>query len=310
MMKAIALQEYGGPEVLNLTDLPDPKVGPDTVLIRVHAAGVNPVDWKVRAGYLDAAFPSFFPLVPGWDVAGVVEKVGPAVSEFGVGQEVVGYVRMDHVQGGTYAELVGAPVRCLAPKPASYSWEQAAGLPLAGLTARQALVRALNVSAGDVVLVHAAAGGVGSMAVQLGAVLGARVLGTASEANHDYVRQLGGEPLTYGDGLADRVRELVPEGIDAALDLVGGEALEVSAQVLKPSGRLASVTDAARVHELGGAYIFVRPDTNDLSTLSAQADIGRLTVEVAQTFPLAQAADAHRSGEQGHTRGKLVLSVA
>jgi len=309
-MKAIALQEYGGPEVLRLMDLPEPKVGPDTVLVRVRAAGVNPVDWKLRAGYLDGAFPSFFPLVPGWDVAGVVERVGPAVSEFGVGQEVIGYVRMDHIQGGTYAELVAAPVRCLAPKPASYSWEQAAGLPLAGLTAWQALARALNVSAGDVLLVHAAAGGVGSMAVQLGALIGARVLGTASEHNHDYVRSLGGEPLSYGEGLADRVRELVPEGIDAVLDLVGGDALEVSAKVLKPSGRLASVTDPVRVHELGGAYVFVRPDTNDLSTLSAHAGAGRLRVEVAQVFPLAETAAAHRLGEQGRTRGKLVLSVA
>lgn len=305
----MAIHEYGDPEVLQLVDLPEPVVGPDVVLVRARAAGVNPVDFKIRKGGLGSRYPCHFPLVPGWDVAGVVEEVGPAVPELKVGDEVVGYVRRDHIQWGTYAELVPAPVRTLAPKPTSLSWAEAAALPLAGLTAWQALTRVLGVGQGDVVLVHAAAGGVGSFAVQLARVLGARVIGTASEANADHLRRLGAEPVTYGDGLADRVRSLAPEGVTAVLDLVGGEALEVSPRLLAGGGRLASVLDPARVHELGGYYWFVRPDPDDLAALVRLVDEGRLAVHVERTFPLDLAADAHRLLEGGHMRGKLALEI-
>src|ERR1700754_3431696 len=195
-MKAVALTEYGGPEVLSVRDLPEPLVGPDTVLIEVRAAGVNPVDWKIRQGYLQGAFPHHLPLIPGWDVAGVVKATGPAVTAYRAGDEVIGYARKDHVQHGTYAELVSAPDRVLAPKPHTIDFDHAAGLPLAGLTALQAL-RAVEVGTGDVVLVHAAAGGVGHLAVQIARELGAaRVIGTASERNHDFLRELGAEPVT------------------------------------------------------------------------------------------------------------------
>ena len=178
-----------------------------TGLIRVRAAGINPVDWKILAGYLDPIMHVHFPLIPGWDVAGVVEAVGADATEFAVGDEVVGYVRKDHLQHGTFAELVAAPVRTLARKPASLSWTEAAGLPLAGLTALQAL-RRVGVTAGDTVLVHGAAGGVGSLGVQVAVALGARAIGTASERNHEFLTSLGAEPAAYGDGLADRVRAL------------------------------------------------------------------------------------------------------
>ncbi|MGH3310690.1 MAG: NADP-dependent oxidoreductase, partial [Streptomyces sp.] len=161
-MKAITLQQYDGPDALEVTEQPEPKVGPDQVLVRVRAAGVNPVDWKVAAGYLDQIQEVSFPLVPGWDVSGVVERTGADAGEFAVGDEVMGYVRKDEVRHGTYAELVAAPVRTLARKPASLDWQQAAGLPLAGLTAYQSLQR-LGVGAGDTVLIHAASGGVGSL---------------------------------------------------------------------------------------------------------------------------------------------------
>ncbi len=307
-MRAIALDQYGGPEVLRLAELPDPKVGPDTVLVRVRAAGVNPVDWKVREGYLDARFPSHFPLVPGWDVAGVVEAVGPAVTEFAVDDEVIGYVRRDHLQYGTYAELVPAPIRAVARKPASLSWTEAAGLPLAGLTALQAL-RAAGVGEGDTVLVHAAAGGVGTLAVQLARLSGARVIGTAGERNAGYLRELGAEPVTYGDGLAGRVRSLAPDGVTAAVDLVGGDALDASAEVVKDPSRIVSVVDPARVKELGGRYVFVRPNPDELAELAGYADAGKLTVPVQQTFPLAEAAAAQELVRGGHVRGKIVLEV-
>lgn len=303
-MKAIAIHRYGGPEVVEYTDLPDPKVGPDSVLVQVRAAGVNPVDWKVRDGLLDGLLDAHFPLVMGWDAAGVVRAVGGGVTEFAPGDEVYGCVRKDTVEHGTYAELVAAPVRTLARKPAALDWAQAGGLPLAGLTALQSL-RAVGAD-GDTVLVHAAAGGVGHLAVQIARALGARVIGTAGERNHAYLRELGAEPVRYGEGLAERVRALAPEGVDAALDLVGGDAVEVSAGLVADPARIASVADFG-VKARGGRYVWVRPDAAGLAELAALADEGRLTVTVASTFPLAQAASAQALSAEGRTRGKIVL---
>ncbi|TVL90561.1 NADP-dependent oxidoreductase [Streptomyces sp. SAJ15] len=307
-MKAISYRGYGGPEVLEYGEVPDPKLGPDSVLIKVRAAAVNPVDWKAQAGYLDGVLDAVFPVIPGWDVSGVVVQPGAGVTEFAPGDEVIGYVREDFLSRGTFAEYVAAPVRTLARKPRNLSFEQAAGLPLAGLTAYQSLGRALEVGAGDTLLIHGAAGGVGSLAVQIARHLGARVIGTASERNHDYLRGLGAEPVSYGDGLADRVRALAPDGVHAALDLVGGDALTVSPGLLTPAGRLASIADPA-VLGLGGRYVFVRPDPADLATLTDLAERGVLSVEVAAVFPLERTAEAQRLNAEGHTRGKIAVTV-
>ncbi|MEU6119729.1 NADP-dependent oxidoreductase [Streptomyces sp. NPDC047117] len=307
-MKAITTDSYGDLDVLALTDQPDPKVAPDSVLIRVKAAGVNPVDWKILAGYLDPILHVHFPLIPGWDVAGVVEAVGMDATEYRVGDEVMGYVRKDEVQHGTFAELVAAPVRTLARKPAALDWQQAAGVPLAGLTAYQALKR-LGVGSGETVLVHAAAGGVGAFAVQIAVAWGARVIGTAGEHNHDFLRSLGAEPVTYGEGLAERVRALAPEGVDAAADFVGGEAVDVSQQVLKDPKRVASVVDNEVVGK-GGHLVWVRPDSADLTALADLADAGRLTVNIDTALPLAQAAEAFRRSQSGRARGKIVLDLS
>ncbi|MBD0838030.1 NADP-dependent oxidoreductase [Streptomyces sp. TRM68416] len=307
-MKAISYSRYGGADVLAYGDVRDPKVGPDSVLVKVRAAAVNPVDWKCREGYLDGILDTVFPVVPGWDVSGVVVQPGASVSEFAVGDEVIGYVREDFLSRGTFAEYVAAPVRTLARKPRNLTFEQAAGLPLVGLTAYQVLVGVLRVKRGETVLVHAAAGGVGSVAVQLARHLGARVIGTASERNHDYVRGLGGEPVEYGDGLSERVRGLAPEGVHAVFDTVGGEALKASANLLAPEGRLASIADGDVV-DYGGRYYFVRPDPADLLHLTELAEQGVIDVHVSETFPLERAADAHRLNEEGRTRGKIVVTV-
>ncbi|MBL1115950.1 NADP-dependent oxidoreductase [Streptomyces sp. 110] len=307
-MKAISYRRYGGPEILEYGERPEPTVGPDSVLIRVRAAAVNPVDWKAQAGYLEPVLDAVFPVIPGWDVAGVVEQPGPAVTEFQPGDEVIGYVREDFLSRGTCAEYVAAPVRTLARKPRNLSFTQAAGIPLAGLTAYQSLVRALRVGEGDTVLVHAGAGGVGSMAVQLARHMGARVIGTAGERNHEYLRALGAEPTAYGDGLADRVRALAPNGVDAVLDLVGGDALAVSSELLAPEGRLASIADPA-VLGLGGRYVFVRPDPDDLQDLTDLTERGALGVEVSAVFPLQKTADAQRLSMEGHVRGKIAITV-
>ncbi len=306
-MRAMAYDGYGDPSVLYLTDLPRPKVGPGEVLVRVRSASVNPVDWKLLSGGLDALMDVRFPAVPGWDVAGVVEAVGLDVPEVAVGDPVMAYARKDYVHGGTFAELVNVPVRTLAAKPASLSWDEAAGLPLAGLTAYQVLTR-LKVTEGDTLLVHGAAGGVGAFAVQLGRVLGARVLGTASPANHARVRELGGEPVAYGDGLVDRVRDLAPKGVTVVADFVGG-VVDVTRSVLTEGGRHASVADDG-VLAAGGQWMWVRPDAADLALLGRLADEGRLHVPVAQTFALAELPDAFRLSAEGHVHGKLVVRVS
>ncbi|MFG3048408.1 NADP-dependent oxidoreductase [Streptomyces sp. NPDC048241] len=307
-MKAISYRRYGGPEVLEYGEQPEPKVGPDQVLVRVRAAAVNPVDWKCREGYLDPILNTVFPVVTGWDVSGVVVRPGASVVEYAAGDEVMGYVREDLLSLGTFAEYIAAPVRTLARKPAALSFEEAAGLPLAGLTAYQVLVQILNVKRGETVLIHAAAGGVGSLGVQIAAHLGARVIGTASERNHAFVRSLGGEPVSYGEGLAERVRGIAPEGVDAVFDTVGGETLKVSAQLLAPGGRLASIADPD-VTEYGGRYWFVRPDAADLAKLGQLADQGAVSVHVDKTFPLERTAEAQQLSQEGRTRGKIVVTV-
>jgi NADPH:quinone reductase-like Zn-dependent oxidoreductase len=307
-MRAFATDRFGGNDVLRLTDVPDPIVGPDTVLVRTKAVGVNPVDWKSVRGGLEARFPSHFPLVPCWDVAGVVERVGPAVTEFSPGDEVMAYDREDHVQWGTLAELVGVPIRGVAPKPPELSWAEAGALPLAGLTAYQCVLAA-GIGPGDTVLVHAASGGVGTFAVQFASWAGARVIGTASPANWDYVRALGGEPLAYGDALVEEVRGMAPDGVDVIIDLAGGDALDATPQLGTRAVRLVSVTKPERVHELEGRYIFVRPNADQLAELGRFAAEGSLRIHVRETFPFERAVDALARVEEGHGPGKVVVLV-
>ncbi|AWI27776.1 MULTISPECIES: NADP-dependent oxidoreductase [Streptomyces] len=309
-MKAISYRRYGGPEVLEFGERPMPRTGPDSVLVKVVAAAVNPVDWKCREGRLAPVLDAVFPVVPGWDLSGVVVRPGVSVPEFSEGDEVIGYVREDFLSRGTFAEYVAAPVRTLARKPRNLGFEEAAGLPLAGLTAYQVITQGLGgVGHGDTVLIHAAAGGVGSLAVQLARHFGARVIGTGSASSHPYLRALGAEPVTYGEGLAERVRALAPDGVSAVVDCVGGEALEASVPVLAEGGRIASVADPG-VAALGGRYLFVRPNTADLYRLSELAEEEVVSVRVARVLPLERAAEAHRLSEEGHPQGKIVVSVA
>ena len=257
-MKAAIYDEYGSADVLQVREVDDPPVGPDTVLVRARATSVNPVDYKVREGYLRGAFPHHLPIIPGWDVAGVVEAVGPAVrTGLEVGDEVYGYVRRDDVCFGTAAELVPAPERTVVRRPVNVSFEEAAAVPLAGGTAYQALVEALDVRRGDRVLIHAASGGVGHFAVQIAKHLGAHVIGTASPGNHDALRELGADEVL--DYHAGPVSEQLSAPVDAVLDLVGGDALADAPRQVAGGTRIASVIDPDTVLWLGGSSIFVRP---------------------------------------------------
>jgi len=307
-MRAVVYEEFGGADVLRVVDRPDPHIGADAVVVKVAAASLNPVDYKIREGYLRGLMDVFFPAVPGWDVSGTVVKAGLDTPELQVGDEVLAYVRKDVVQDGTLAEYVAVPVRTAAKKPAGLSFEEAAALPLAGLTALQSIRRA-GLTEGSTVLVHAAAGGVGSVAVQLAVHAGARVVGTASAGNHDYLRSLGAEPVAYGDGLVEAARGLVPDGFDVILDYVGGQAIETAPALLRPGGTIASITDARARDELGGQYVWVRPDSADLAELADLAARGVVKVEIAGTYPLEEAAEAYRALETGHTRGKIVVTV-
>ncbi|WP_153397458.1 NADP-dependent oxidoreductase [Ornithinicoccus halotolerans] len=307
-MRAAVYEQYGEADVLDVREHEDPPVGPDTVLVRARASSVNPVDWKVRQGYLQGAYPHHLPIIPGWDVAGVVEAVGPAVvTGLREGDEVYGYVRRDDVCWGTAAELVPAPERTVTRKPRSLSMEEAAGLPLAGLTAYQSLVEAMRVQSGDRVLVHAASGGVGRFAVQIAAALGATVIGTASPDNHDDVRALGASEVI--DYHAGPVSEQLSSPVDAVLDLIGGDALEDAPNQVRDPARITSVIDPQTVLGLGGRYVFVRPERQHLDALASLADEGKLRVDVGSRYPLEQIAEAHRESETGHPAGKIIVTV-
>src|SRR3954462_2508598 len=306
-MRGMAYDRFGDDDVLQLRDdLPDPPVGPDTVLVSTRAAGVNPVDLTIREGHLAGAFPHHFPIVPGWELSGVVEAAGPAVADLVPGDEVFAYVRRDDVQWGATAELVPVPLRCLARKPQSLSFSEAGAVPLAGLTAYQALTEVLDVGEGDRVLVHRGAGGVGFFAVQIAAALGAHVIATASPRNHGFLRDAGAaEVLDYSAGA---ISEQLSEPVDAVLDLVGGDTLADAPKQVRDPARIASIVDPG-VLELGGRYVFVRPDQHDLEELGRMADAGQLRVPIAKAFPLEQIADAHRLVAGGHVRGKVVVTL-
>lgn len=305
MMKAMSYSQYGGTEVLTQSQLPTPKVAPGSVLIRVKAAGVNPVDWKIMSGGLDALMDVNFPVIPGWDVAGVVAAVGFDTPEFTVGDEVYSYGRRDTVHGGTLAELVALPAAIVAHKPAGLSWELAAALPLTGLTAQRTL-DALGVAEEQTLLIHNGSGGVGRTAIQLAVNDGVRVIATASPKNHDRMRELGAIPLSYGPGLVERVQELGLEGVDAVADFAGGVLTETLA-LLKAGGRHASIADWS-VTQHGGQYVWVRPDASELERLSLLVEDGTLSVDVAQTFPMQDAAQAFEASMSGHGTGKIVLT--
>ncbi|WP_336115662.1 NADP-dependent oxidoreductase [Streptomyces sp. PTD9-10] len=307
-MRAVVVEQWGGAENLVEREVERPEPGLGEVLVRVHAAGVNPVDWKTRASGALIEWGAV-PVV-GWDVSGTVEAVGPGVGVFQVGDEVFGMPLFPRQAGG-YAEYVVAPARHLAPKPAGLSHVEAAALPLAALTAWQALVDAAHVRPGERVLVHAAAGGVGHLAVQIAKARGAYVIGTASAAKHDLVRQLGADEVV--DYRSVRFEDVVGD-IDVVLDGLGGETAERSLKVLRTGGRLITLPgpdDVPAVHDgVRATWVLVEPDHLGLREIAALVERGALRPVVETVLPLEEAAKAHEIGEQGRTTGKIVLTVA
>jgi NADPH:quinone reductase-like Zn-dependent oxidoreductase len=300
-MKAVTFTEYGGPEVLHVADVEAPHPGPGQIRIAVRAAAVNPVDWKARSGVMRQVMPVSFPAIDGREAAGVVDELGPDVTDMAVGDEVFGFT-----VGGAAAEH--AILEDFARKPAGLSWEEAASLPVAVETSVRVFTVLGGVGDGQTLLVNGAAGGVGTAAVQLAGVRGARVIGTASERNHEFLRSLGAEPTTYGAGLVERVRALAPDGVDLAFDTAGrGDVPDLIALTGDPA-RVATIADfsvaALGVKVTGGGDFRA---VEALGEAAALIEAGRFRMPVDKTFTFAQAGEAHRISQEGHVRGKLVL---
>ncbi len=308
-MKAVRIHAYGGPELLHYEDAPRPQPKPDDILIRVRAAAVNPVDWKIREGYLKGFLNHRLPLILGWDVAGEVVEVGPEATGFKVGDEV--YSRPDIERDGGYAEYIAVKASDAALKPATLNPVHAAAVPLAALTAWQSLVDAAQLQAGQTVLIHAAAGGVGSFAVQLAKARGARVIATASAVNTGLVADLGADQFI--DYTRTRFEQVVKE-VDVVFDTIGGDTQERSWQVLKPGGILVSVVSPppeaiAAAHGARGAFVFIHPSGAQLATIAQLINQGRMRPIIHTVLPLNQARQAHAISEGGHARGKIILKV-
>jgi NADPH:quinone reductase-like Zn-dependent oxidoreductase len=303
-MKGVSYSRFGGPEVLQYSDLPEPKLSQNAVIVRVKAAAINPADIALQAGLGESLMETWFPVVPGWDLAGVVERVGAGVVEFQPGDDVVAYIHQDILHSGAYAELASVPVDRLWRKPKNASWGEAAGLPLAGLTAYRAVVDTLRVCEADTVLVLGASGGVGALAVQSAAASGARVIGSASGRHQAYVTSTGAEPVRYDDDLAEQVRQHAPAGVTAIVDCAGHGALAKAMAAAAPGARVCSIADGGP----GIISVFARPDAGVLAQLVDRVEAGSLRVTVAATFALADAAvaqDALKAKIYGP--GKIVL---
>lgn len=301
-MKGIQFTQFGGPEVLELVELPDPEPGPGQIRVAVRAAGINPIDWKVRSGAMGGDLPKR----TGQEVAGVVDMLGDGVRGAEVGEAVFGGA----AGGGGAAEL--ALMENYARVPSSLDFAGAAALPVAVETATRTL-DALGVTGGQTVVVNGASGSVGIAAVQFARARGAHVIGTAGEANQEYVREFGAEPTTYGDGLVERVRALAPEGVDRALDASGGGALPALVELTGSPDNVITIADYSGAEQTGVRFSGgMGPERawHALADAAALIDAGRFRLPVAQTFPLADIAEAHRISQSGHPRGKLVLIVS
>jgi NADPH:quinone reductase-like Zn-dependent oxidoreductase len=310
MMKAIVVHEYGGPEVLKYEDVPRPEPKENEVLVRVIAAGVNPVDGAARSAKFAQFLGIKLPAIPGYDIAGVVEKTGAKITKFKSGDPVYAYIALD--KGGAYAEYAAVTEKEASPKPNSLTFVEAAAVPLVAETAWQALIDTAKLSAGQTVLIHGGSGGVGSFAIQIAKARGAKVFATASTPNQELLKQLGADvALDY----TKQKFEDIAKDVDVVLDSVGKDTLARSYGVVKKGGFIVSIVgkpDPAELekHGIRGSSMSVEPNSDELAEITKMIDAKKIKVIVSQTFPLADAAKAQEQVATHHTRGKIVLKVA
>jgi NADPH:quinone reductase-like Zn-dependent oxidoreductase len=302
-VKAVRFEEYGGIDVLKVVDVPQPVPGPGQVLVRVRAAGINPGEAKIREGLLHARWPAVFPSGQGGDLAGIVAGTGPGVAGVAAGEEVIGYTD----NRASQAEYALVEARNLTPKPPGVQWEVAGSLFVAGTTA-YAAVRSVSLTGGDTVVVSGAAGGVGSIAVQLARLAGATVIGLAGKANHEWLASHGVIPVAYGDGVADRIRHAAGQ-VDAFIDTFGADYVQLALELGVEPSRVDTIVNFGAVERYGvkAEGSAAGASASVLSELAELIAAGRLEVPVAATFPLTEVQDAYRRLAQGHVRGKIVL---
>lgn len=315
-MKAIFIEDFGGPEQLKNGQLTIPLPGSGEVQIKIAYTAVNPVDWKVRLGLLQKRIPHHFPLIPGWDAAGIISALGSHVTKFKVGDAVFAYCRKSIVQNGTYAEYVCHPADEVVLKPQILSFAQAAALPLGSLTAWQALFDAANLKKGETVLIQAGAGGVESLAVQFAKEAGAYVITTARAAHHPYVKSLGADLIIdyQTHSILEEVKKIDPMGLDVVFDLLGGETLKESFSLLKIGGRLVSIVEQpdpelAKNFQVSPFYLFASPNGKQLQYIADLIQAGKIAPIQIQEMPLDKAAEAQEKVREGHVQGKIVLHV-
>jgi NADPH:quinone reductase-like Zn-dependent oxidoreductase len=307
-MKAVRIHTYGGPEQMHLESIAVPKPTDGEVLIKIHAAGVNPVDWKIREGYLSEIIPHNLPLTLGWDFAGEVIDIGKNVNKWRIGDAV--YARPDLSKNGSYAEYITVSENEIAAKPTTLSWQKSAAVPLVTLTAWQALKDIGQIKQGDRVLIHAGAGGVGIAAIQLAKKAGATVYTTASSRNIEFLKHLGAdEVIDYSKQDFSKLNNL-----DIVFDTMGGEILKKSWPTLKRGGRLISIAEVpseelAAKREVSASFCFVQANAGQLSKIAKLIDSGDISVEVDSVFRLDDIVNAHKKSESGHTRGKIVIQI-
>jgi NADPH2:quinone reductase len=315
-MKAVIIESFGGLDELKLHEMPTPKIQDHEVLIGVEYAAVNPVDWKIREGYLESALPHQFPIIPGWDAAGIITSVGKNVKGLKIGDPVYAYCRKPTVHEGTYAEYVTLDAANVAKKPKNISFAQAAAVPLAGLTAWQVLFDFCHLKKGQTILIHAGAGGVGGFAIQFAKYAGANVITTCSKNNFDYVKKLGADHIIdyKKEDFRESVRKIAKDGVDVAFDTVGGDTLAKSLEVVKKDGTLVTIVQhlgpeyGAKAHVRTG-FVFVRPNGLELANIAKLIESGIVKAPEIQEMNLKDAAKAQEISKQGHTRGKIVLKI-
>jgi NADPH2:quinone reductase len=311
------IDDFGGAERLRLADMPMPTPQDDEVLVQLAYTSVNPVDWKIREGLFKDLIPHQFPIILGWDAAGTVSAVGKAVSSFKAGDKVYGYCRKPIVQHGTYAEFVTVRATALAAMPDNISFAEGASIPLTGLTAWQALFDVAQLTSGETVLIHAGAGGVGSLAIQFAKQAGAKVYTTASAINHDYVKSLGANTaIDYKkENFIQVVKTAEPSGVDVVFDTVGDRVQQQSFEVLKPGGRLVSIVapppeDLLQKFQVKGDFVFVEPNGEQLRTIASLIAAGKVKPAMIEEMPLVEAALAQETSRGQHVCGKIVLKTS